>query len=198
MMIESSTNAATAVYVGRWKGFADIWGQWYNGTQLQNIRYDIARDMQAAANALFGGGDQFPPPDNNLTRRVLVDLPSVVGQSVEDATSTLQRAGFGVNVGDPVDSDHPEGIVAEQNPGAGQVSSGTTVTISPSSGKPEEKDVPNVVGSSFAEAKSAIEDAGFAVSERNCSDDDTVTAQNPRPGAATAGSTVTVVCGGRD
>ena len=55
MMIESSTKAATAVYIGRWKGDAYIWGQWYNGNALQNIRYDVARDMQAAANALLGG-----------------------------------------------------------------------------------------------------------------------------------------------
>ena len=57
MMIESSTKAATAVYIGRWKGDASIWGQWYNGNALQNIRYDVARDMQAAANALLGGDE---------------------------------------------------------------------------------------------------------------------------------------------
>src|SRR5690606_8638742 len=97
MMIESSTKATTAVFVGRTKGDESIWGQWTNGNLLQNIRYGIARDMQAAANQLLGGGDQFPKPDQNLTRRVLADLPSVVGQSVEDATRTLEEAGFSVS-----------------------------------------------------------------------------------------------------
>lgn len=198
MMIESSTNATTAVYIGRWKGDASIWGQWYNGMELQNIRYAVARDMQAAANSFFGG-EQFPAPDQNLTRRVLVDLPSVVGQSVDEATSTLQRAGFGVNVGDAVDSDLDKGLVAEQDPGAGQVSSGTTVTISPSNGKPKDKDIPDVVGSTFDDAKKSITDAGFSVDAKNCKDgDDKVAAQNPGSGSAKAGSKVTLICGGGD
>ncbi|MGO2931251.1 transglycosylase domain-containing protein [Microbacterium sp.] len=197
MMIESSTNAATAVYIGRWKGDASIWGQWYNGNPLQNIRYDVARDMQAAANALLGG-EAFPPPDDNLTRRVLIDLPSVVGQSVADATSTLQAAGFGVNVGKPVDSDLPKDQVAEQNPGAGQVTSGTTVTLSPSNGKPKAADVPDVVGSKYSQAKQAIESAGFSVDEKNCSGGDEVIAQNPSGGSAKPDSKVTVICAGGD
>ncbi|MGO1802877.1 MAG: transglycosylase domain-containing protein [Microbacteriaceae bacterium] len=197
MMIESSTKAATAVYIGRWKGDASIWGQWYNGNALQNIRYDVARDMQAAANALLGG-DEFPPPDDNLTRRVLVDLPSVVGQPVDEATSTLERAGFAVSVGDAVDSDLPKGQVAEQNPGAGQVTSGTTVTLSPSNGKPKAADIPDVVGSKYSKAKGAIESAGFSVDEKNCSGGSEVIAQNPSGGSAKPGSKVTVICAGGD
>lgn len=200
MMIESSTKATTAVYVGRWQGTADIWGQWYNGTELQNIRYGIARDMQAAANALLGGGDPFPEPDQKLTRPVYVDLPSVVGMSVGDATSTLESRGFGVSVGSPVDSDLPEGTVATQDPGAGQVSGGTTVTISPSSGKPPTVKIPDVVGSTYAEATQAIEGAGFSIDGKKCSDDSIVAAQNPGPREAKAGSKVTVNCvgGGED
>lgn len=160
MMIESSTKATTAVYIGRWQGDASIWRQWYNGNELQNIRYDVARDMQSAANAVLGGGDEFPEPDQNLTRRVLVDLPSVVGQSTDEATNTLRNAGFGVSVGSPVDSDLPEGTIAEQSPGAGQVASGTTVTISPSNG--DGATVPDVVGQVPAKAVSGLHSAGFS------------------------------------
>ncbi|MCK3771010.1 transglycosylase domain-containing protein [Microbacterium aerolatum] len=196
MMIESSTKATTAVFVGRTKGDESIWGQWTNGNLLQNIRYGIARDMQAAANQLLGGGDQFPKPDQNLTRRVLADLPSVVGQSVEDATRTLEEAGFSVSVATPIDSDVAAGLIAEQDPGAGRVATGTTVTITPSTGKPAAAAVPNVVGQKYAQAKKTIEDAGFKVAAPNCKGGDEVVAQVPTSGKATPGSTVTLACAG--
>lgn len=198
MMVESSTKAATAVYIGRTEGDKNIWNEWHNGTQLQNIRYDVARDMQAAANAALGGGDQFPRPDNNLTRRVLVDLPNVVGQSVSDATSTLERAGFSVNVGPEVDSDAAKGIIATQDPGAGQASSGTTVTISPSNGLGAS--VPDVSGQSLADAVEAMKAAGFTsvTPHASCAagdDDKTVKSTTPAAGTATKKSTaVTVKC----
>src|SRR5690606_27135446 len=56
------------------------------GVQLSQIRFPISRAMQGAANAVYGG-DQFPEPDRNLTRRVMKDLPNVVGKSVEEATT---------------------------------------------------------------------------------------------------------------
>ena len=196
MMIESSTRAATAVFVGRWKGDANIWGEWHNGQQLQNIRYDLAREMQAAADALLGGGDEFPDPDQNLIRRVLVDLPSVVGLSIDDASSTLERAGFSVNVGDPVDSDLAEGLIATQDPGAGQVSSGTSVTISPSNG--QGGSLPKVTGMKAKEAVDALHAAGFTnVSQHpSCNADDAkVASMSPTAGTAVNKSaTVTLTC----
>jgi len=196
MMIESSTKATTAVYVGRWKGDADIWGQWYNGYELQNMRYDIARDMQAAANALLGGGDPFPEPDQNLTRRVLVDLPDVVGMSVEDATATLGGAGFPVNVGSPVDSDLDKGVIATQDPGAGQVASGTGVTISPSNGQGAK--IPDVSGEEPDKAVSALHSAGFnnVTLHRSCNSKDAeVESSAPAAGkAANKSATITLRC----
>lgn len=198
MMIESSTKATTAVYIGRWKDISkneSIWGRWYNGMLLQNIRYAVARDMQAAANAVLGGGDRFPEPDRNLTRQVLKDLPDVVGKSVDEATDILRGAGFSVQVGDPVDSEMEAGLVAQQSPGAGRAPGGTTVTISPSTGKSPEAAVPNVTGAKFGQAKSALEKAGFAVSGDECSGGDTVTAQSPAgDGTAPPGSTITLTC----
>ncbi|MGO2746346.1 transglycosylase domain-containing protein [Microbacterium sp.] len=197
MMIESSTKAATAVFVGRWQGDANIWGMWTeNGYELQNIRYDIARDMQAAADALLGGGDEFPQPDQNLIRRVLVDLPSVVGMSVDDATYTLENSGFSVNVGTPVDSDLAVGTIATQDPGAGQVSSGTSVTISPSNG--QGATVPDVVGQKAKAAVDALHAAGFNnVSQHpSCNEDDAkVASMSPASGSASnKTATVTLKC----
>ena len=90
---------------------------------------------------------------------ILRDLPSVIGMSVDQATSTLNAAGFEVNVGEAVDSADAEGIVAAQNPGAGRVSGGTTVTINPSNGQGIA--VPDVGGKQLDKAISDLRGAGF-------------------------------------
>ncbi|MFP1603119.1 transglycosylase domain-containing protein [Microbacterium sp. 2216-1] len=194
MLVESSTEVATAVWVGNVTGTKDLKNYSAHGVRLDNIRYALAKDLQRAANIAYGG-DRFPAPDANLTRRVVKDLPSVVGLSVDEATQTLQKAGFTVRVGDPVDSTVDEGLIAEQDPGAGSAPGGTTVTIRPSSGTPPESEIPNVVGSKFGQAKKALEDAGFSVDEEGCNGGATVVAQDPGAGSnAAPGSTVTLSC----
>src|SRR5690606_38160751 len=119
----------------------------FNG-QMSTARFQIARAMQRAANQAYGG-DRFPDPDRNLTRRVMKDLPDVIGKSIEEATAIIEEAGFSVQIGEPVDSMVAEGLVAAQTPGAGSVPSGTTVTLSPSTGTPPAAPVPGVVGAKF-------------------------------------------------
>ncbi|MFD5213123.1 transglycosylase domain-containing protein [Microbacterium sp. NPDC058345] len=195
-MVESSTKTATYVYAGRMEGNEDfsLSRTWINGTQLNQVRFYVAKALQGAANQAYGG-DRFPEPDRNLTRQVLKDLPDVVGKSVEEATSILQGAGFSVQVGDPVDSTVGAGLIAEQTPGAGRVPGGTTVTIVPSTGKSPETAVPNVTGAKYAQAKNALEKSGFAVSGEGCSGGDTVTGQNPGGDSTAApGATITLTC----
>lgn len=193
MMIESSTEATTAVWVGRWDGQESIYNRYHNGTALQDVRYYVARDMQRAANDIFGG-ERFPSPDQSLTRQVLRDLPDVVGMTMEEATKTLEAAGFSVAEGAPVDSDQPEGTVAAQDPAAGKVAGGATVTLSPSNG--QGATVPNVVGMPVDEAVDAIRGAGFNASVHgSCSPDDaTVKSTTPGAGVAKKSATVIVRC----
>ena len=154
-----------------------------SGMQLSQIRFPLSRAMQGAANAAYGG-DQFPSPDRSLTRTVLRDLPDVVGKSIDEARGILQGAGFSVAIGDPIDSEIGQGLVAAQSPGAGRAPSGATITLSPSSGKkPEaekpESTVPNVTGAKYNQAKAALEKLGFGVSEDGCKGGSTVSAQDP-------------------
>lgn len=195
MMIESSTKVATAAWVGRWKGEANIYRQYADtGYLLNEMRYPIAREMQRAANAAYGG-DRFPEADRDLTRRVLVNVPNVVDMTVEDATSTLEGAGFSVTVGAPVDSDKATNIVVAQDP-SGQAANGATITISPSNG--QGGTVPDVSGQTPTAATAALLAAGFtSVSTAgNCNAQGaTVTATNPAANAA-ANKTqkITVTC----
>ncbi|MCR2762618.1 transglycosylase domain-containing protein [Microbacterium sp. zg.B48] len=152
-MVESSTNVVTAAWVGNSTGSGDLFRR-----GLSNLRYQLAEDVQRAANAVYGG-NSFPGPDSNLTRRVLRDLPNVVGLSIPEAQQRLDAAGFDSAVGEPVDSPEAEGIVAAQDPGAGSVAGGTTVTIHPSNG--QGLAVPDIAGRSLNEAKQALRGAGF-------------------------------------
>lgn len=159
MMIESSTRVATAVWAGRSDGGqSNIFNVWADtGYKLNEMRYPLAKAAQAAANAAYPG-EAFPRPDNNLTRRVLTNVPNVVGKTIDEATTELKAAGFSVSVGDPVDSDKATNIVVAQDP-SGQTSGGATITISPSNG--QGATVPDVTGQDPTAAGAALVGAGF-------------------------------------
>ncbi|WEK60585.1 MAG: transglycosylase domain-containing protein [Candidatus Microbacterium colombiense] len=194
MMIESSTEVTTAVWAGRWKGQSDIYQKWAGNYQLNTMRYPLAKAAQAAANAAYGG-KAFPQPDSKLTRRVLANVPNVVGMTIDEATTALQNAGFTVSVGDPVDSDKAANIVVAQDP-SGQTAGGGTVTISPSNG--QGATVPDVKGQDPTAAGAALVGAGFTSVDfaGACSAPGaTVSATNPPGGTAANKSTkISVAC----
>lgn len=195
-MITASTETATAVWVGNVDGFADLYDFSAGGVNLTNTRHYLTPALQGAANAIYGG-NAFPGPASNLVRRVLTDLPNVVGMAQDAAVQTLENAGFSVTVGEPVDSELAPGTIAAQDPGAGQVAGGTTVTISPSNGQGAK--VPNVAGDKPADAVAKLQAAGFTnVSLGQCTEgsggpDGSVTSSNPPAGTMTAKNTPIVL-----
>lgn len=186
-MVESSTKVATAVWVGNSEGQGDVFRRSFKGIQMSNLRHKIAPAVQSVANALYGG-DRFAAPDSNLTRQVFIDLPNVVGMTVEQATSTLQERGFSVQVGGAVDSSEAEGIIAVQNPPAGRVNGGATITISPSNG--QGITIPDIAGRQLDRAITELRSAGFGtVLPGTCTTDaaappnqDRATGTNPAAG----------------
>ena len=93
-------------------------------------------------------------------------LISVLGETVEEATSDLEMAGYKVEVGSEVFSDTIEkGKVAETTPKAGsQVEAGATITLHVSKGKEEKKvKIPSLLGKTRDEAKELIESAGLVL-----------------------------------
>lgn len=194
MMIESSTKVATAVWAGRSKGHSNIFNVWANGYRLNEMRYPLAKAAQAAANAAYGG-TAFPQPDNNLTRRVLTNVPNVVGKTIDEATAELQAAGFSVSVGAPTDSDKATNIVVAQDP-SGQTAGGGTVTITPSNG--QGATVPDVAGKEPSDAQKQLLGAGFTSVDfgGSCAAPDAkVKATEPAGGSAANKSTkISVSC----
>ncbi|WP_344003976.1 transglycosylase domain-containing protein [Microbacterium paludicola] len=164
-MVQASTKVATFVWVGNASGEADVFRTYTNAGAVSDLRYPISRAIQGAANAHYAGS-QFPPPDPNLSRLILSDLPNVVGMSTKDAENTLWAAGFIPSVGEPVPGTQPEGVIETQNPGAGRVAGGTTVTIHPSNGKGSA--VPDVKGQSMESAFASLASAGFTPQQGEC------------------------------
>ncbi|MEV4775603.1 transglycosylase domain-containing protein [Microbacterium sp. LWH12-1.2] len=194
MMIESTTQVTSAVWVGRSEGQARIDNQSTDDYRLSNMRYTLARDMQRAANAVYGGLE-FPGPDENLLRQVLTNVPNVVGKTIDEATAILEDQGFSVSFGAPVDSGHPTNVVAAQDP-AGQAPSGGVVTLSPSNA--QGVTMPDVTGQPKGAAQSALIGAGFTTISFNktCNPPEAVVkATSPAAGTATKKSTpVSVAC----
>ncbi len=195
MLMESSTRVATGVWVGQSTGDVDINDFSTQGTDVPNIRYALGREIQGAADELYGS-DDFPPPTQTLIKQSYTNMPSVIGMTVDQATQTLEGVGFSVSVGPAVASNLPTDQIAAQDPGPGQVVTGSTVTISPSNGQASA--VPNVVGMTMGDAANALQKAGFQAAKGSCAignGDDTGTVSASAPAANTVapkGSTVTL------
>lgn len=160
MLAESSTKVTTVVWVGNIDGreTLDHFRNGY-GTRLGDIRYGLAKAIQAAANSAYGG-DAFPRPDDKLTETLMADIPIVIGKSMEEATTILEESGLSVDVGDPVDSDLPTGSVAAQS-ATGRATTGTAITLSPSNG--QGATVPAaVIGQSRPDAQETLFGIGFS------------------------------------
>ncbi len=114
-----------------------------------------------------------------------VKVPTVKGQQWTQAQQTLLNAGL-----KPVEHFVPgktKGVVTATDPGAGEsVPKGSMVRVNVSSG-PEVGTVPNVVGSTVAEATSALHTAGFNYSLTYVDNDATqgqIIHQDPAPNSS--------------
>ena len=127
-------------------------------------------------------------------------VPGVVGLAVSDAVATIRDAGFEARV-QLVTSSQPAGTVLEQSPVEGtEASTGSTIVVEVAKEKSrpavQRVEVPDVVGTTAADARRTIRSAGFTVtvvSVRSQEPAGTVISQSPRAGAELRkGSAVTL------
>ncbi len=99
-----------------------------------------------------------------------VEVPDVMGLTVEEATQTLEAAGFKVKSVN-VENEAEVGTVVDQSPAAGEmVAPGAEVTVVVSAGVGETL-VPNVVGLDQEEATAILNDAGYEVQSKGSYDE---------------------------
>ncbi|ORT60586.1 serine/threonine protein kinase [Streptomyces sp. CB03238] len=125
-----------------------------------------------------------------------IDVPDVTGDTVEDATRTLEDAGLTVKVAPArVHSTEEAGSVAAQSLSQGnRAAKGDTITLTVSKG-PRMVDVPDVTGDNVDDAKRELEGAGFEVKVEKSFPflGDTVESQSVSGGdQAPEGSTITI------
>jgi beta-lactam-binding protein with PASTA domain/tRNA A-37 threonylcarbamoyl transferase component Bud32 len=177
-------------------------------TLIQNA--GLEPDVQRAANADVEKGRVFSQNPNAGNRiqngdrvEILVStgapktsVPDVVGLNYGDAVQALNDANLNAKKHE-IYSQKPVGQVVSQNPPAGDsVVEGTEVVLDVSRGT-KQVDVPSVVGMSEDDARTTLEQAGFAVTSTDAPSDTTpagvVSDQSPDGGTPAAkGSTVTI------
>ncbi|MBN1290099.1 MAG: Stk1 family PASTA domain-containing Ser/Thr kinase [Actinobacteria bacterium] len=92
----------------------------------------------------------------------MVSVPGVTGLTQEEATAQLQEKGLTAEIQEE-ESGETEGTVIGQNPAEGtSVPKGSTVVITVAA-KPDNVEVPNVVGKTQSAAESTLINAGFQV-----------------------------------
>ncbi|MFU8945465.1 transglycosylase domain-containing protein [Mycetocola zhadangensis] len=158
-----TSKAITSLWIGNVSGKASMYDVRVNkGLTGFSAKFNVFSGILKSSIAKYGG-DAFPNPSDSLIKSKQVAVPEVAGQSVEAATSILEKSGFGVQVGAPVDSSIGAGLVAATDPGAGsEVATGSTITLRPSTGVAPIK-VPNVVGADPEAAKKTLEEVGYGV-----------------------------------
>jgi eukaryotic-like serine/threonine-protein kinase len=129
-----------------------------------------------------------------------VAVPAVVGQPFESARSTLQAAGFRVEVRD-VDSNQPRGTVVAQDPAGNSLAARRSLVRLAVSRGPTTTAVPDVTSLDRETAEQTVRDSGFRprVQREDTTDpnlDNVVVSQDPEGGTqAEPDSEVTLVVG---
>jgi len=127
-----------------------------------------------------------------------VAVPDVTSRSLADAEAALKNAGFASRAVEQHQPSLPAGTVIGQDPPAGTMMlQESTVTLTVTTGGPTPATVPDVLGEDVSAARTALESAGFPVSETQTPSEAVsgiVVGQEPAGGATLMmGQTVTIV-----
>ena len=144
------------------------------------------------ASFLSGGAPQIAPATE-------IEVPSIIGLTVEEATEKLYELGLGLRIRDQViHPDFEAGQIVSQEPVEGiMVREGREIVVNISRGG-REGAVPRIIGMLESEVETVLNNFGFAVGARTSRPDSApvgvVIGQNPEPGSdAPPGSTVSFV-----
>ena len=166
-MVGATTKVGLAVWVGNASGQVPMYGVDLPRAAGNQTRHVIFNDVIAQAMRVYGG-DAFPQPTGSAVQNEQVTVPDLTGKSTAEAKTSLEGLGFSVSVGNPVESDQPEGTVASTLPSANtRVTQGTTITINPSRG-PETQPTtntlvaPDLAGQTQEQAQSTLSQLGFS------------------------------------
>lgn len=134
-----------------------------------------------------GGNDAKGPPS--------IEVPSVLGQTYDQASATLTTAGFAVTrIDDELSSQAPGTVIAQDPSGGRLADKGSTITLTVAGA---EVTIPEVAGQTFDQASATLQRLQLVVARNNVDSTDkppgTVLSSNPAAKTKVAkGSTVTL------
>ena len=153
-------------------------GQAGDSVYAEGVDVGTIATQSPAANSSAKAGDTVTYQLSKGTEQV--EVPSVVGDGENGATSTLEAAGFGVTTEYEASDSVDKGYVISQSPSSGTADKGSTVTIKVSTG-PTTIDASQYVGASEGSATSALQNKGV-----------TVTVEYKSSGSHAAGTVISV------
>ncbi|CAB4866951.1 unannotated protein [freshwater metagenome] len=159
-IVTSTSRVASVAWVGNVIGTYPM-RSFPNGALY---RHQIMSAVMRMANQNYSGAIDWPAPPSRLLQGSGLEMPSVEGLSVEEATTLLVGLGLQVKLGgfEPSDS-VSEGDVTGTDPGEGElIAGGMVVKLFRSSGP--DVTIPDVVGMTEAEARDALSGTGVSVS----------------------------------
>ncbi|MDO4182077.1 MAG: Stk1 family PASTA domain-containing Ser/Thr kinase [Coriobacteriia bacterium] len=118
-----------------------------------------------------------------------VTVPNVVNYEQSQAISTLEAAGFKVEVQTGESEQVASGNVYKQDPSSGKLETGKTVTIYVSTGS-SRIDIPYVIGDTLSVARGKMSTAGFIVSVSGPDDGNAVVINQSDTGKGTQGQNI--------
>lgn len=176
-----------------------IWKQWWLWAIVvvliliaagAGISETTQREAEVGSPSPVAPTTSTPPPPETA------QVPNVEGESIDDATSELEAAGFVIRVETKLTNAAHAGDVLQQSATAGSlVEIGDTIGLTVAEAPPK---IPNVVGKTLANAKRALQNAGFEVGrvkqQASSTKKGTVIAQSPDAGtSARPGRAVSLV-----
>ena len=168
-IMESTTKVGTAVWTGNITGHQNL-RRLSNPTTRQNYasyaRFNVIRPLMAAFNAdPAHRGGAFPAASAAMLGGQSATVPSVIGQTPEQAKALLESLNYVYADGVPVASALPAGKVASTDPAPGtKTPVGATVTVYKSDGSLATT-MPDVIGKSRHDADQLIAGNGFDLSK---------------------------------
>jgi serine/threonine-protein kinase len=129
-------------------------------------------------------------------------VPDVVNKKVDEATATLENAGFKVVTKDQESKKDPGTVLAQSPPAAATAELGSTVTLTVAKA-PSTVDVPDITGETQDVATQRLSKEGFTIKVKHLpvgspEGDGVVISESPPGGKAKKGSTVTITVGKYD
>jgi membrane peptidoglycan carboxypeptidase len=163
-LIGSNTALTTVTWMGNIEGDTSLRQIYGPHGQYAGSRASLFNSIQTVNDTLYKGGDFVDPPQSMITGSGIT-VPSLTGQTADQARATLQGLGLTYVDGGTQASALTQGQVSATSPTAGgTVSRGGSVTVYTSDGS-QAASVPNVTGQQLGDALSALQSAGFDTSK---------------------------------